>query len=104
MSTKVQTSYIKDLATLKTKDFKEVKELLVASNVVGTDANTVLDADTVDAMCNAMTDFQASKFIDALIATKAPDRSRVYAPKRVANTVSLLDGIKDTISGWDFST
>lgn len=104
MSTKVQTSYIKDLATLKTKDFKEVKELLVAANVVGTDANTVLDADTVDAMCNAMTDYQASKFIDALIATKTPDRSRVYAPKRVANTVSLLDGIKDTISGWDFST
>jgi predicted nucleotidyltransferase len=104
MSTPVQTSYIKDLATLKTKDFKEVKELVVSAQVVGTDATTVLQAETVDAMCDAMTDFQASKFIDALIATKTPDRSRVYAQKRVDNTVATLDSIKSTISNWDFST
>lgn len=104
MSTKVQTSYIKDLATLKTKDFKEVRELVVAQNVVGPDAQLVLQAETVDAMCDAMTDYQASKFIDALIATKTPDRSRAYAQKRVDSTVNMLDGIKNTISGWDFNT
>lgn len=104
MSTPVQTSYIKDLATLKTKEFKEVKELVVSNNIVGADADTVLNAETVDAMCNAMTDYQASQFITALIANKPPDRSQVYSPKRVQNTVDLLDSVKDTISKWDFST
>lgn len=102
MSTPNQSSYINDLTVIKTKEFKEVKELVVAAGVVGSDASTVLDAQTVNEMVDAMTDAQASKFIDALIATKTPDRSRVYAQKRVQQTVDALDSIKQTIAGWTF--
>ena len=102
MSTQSQADYIRDLAVVKTKEFKEVKELVVSKGIVGTDANTVLQAETIDAMTAAMTDFQASQFIDALIATKAPDRARSYSQKRVQKTIDALDGIKNTISGWNF--
>ena len=102
MSTQTQSEYIRDLAVLKTKEFKEVKELVVANQVVGPDASIVLSANTIDEMTNAMTDQQASKFIDALIATQPPARARAYSQKRVEKTVAALDGIKKTIAGWTF--
>lgn len=102
MSTPTQSEYIRDLAVLKTKEFKEVKELVVANQIVGLEATIVLGANTIDEMTNAMTDQQASKFIDALIATQSPVRSRAYSQKRVEKTVAALDGIKKTIAGWTF--
>lgn len=103
MATPTQTSYINDLAVLKTKEFKEVKELLVAQNIVAADSATVLNSGTIADICNALTDQQASKLIDALLATKAPARSTTYAQARVQKTVDALDGIKKTVAGWSFN-
>lgn len=102
MSTKNQSEYINDLAVLKTKEFKEVKELVVANQIVGPDAKLVMDANTINEMTDLMTDQQASAFIDALIATPAPARARAYSQKRVQKTIDALDGIKSTIAGWTF--
>lgn len=103
MATPTQTSYITDLAVRKTKEFKEVKELLVAQNIVAPNSSTVLDAGTIADVCNALTDLQASKLIDALLAAKEPARSTSYAQARVQKTVAALDGIKNTIGGWGFN-
>lgn len=102
MATQTQSEYISDLAVLKTKEFKEVKELVVKYEIVGPDAETVLNALTINEMTNAMTDEQASKFIDVLIATQEPTRSTSYSTKRVQKTVDLLDDIKTTITNWSF--
>lgn len=102
MSTPNQSEYITDLAVKKTKEFKEVKELLISSGIVADSAETVGQAQTLAEITNALTDQQASQFIDALIATKAPERSRVYAQKRVDRTIKTLDSIKSTIDGWRF--
>lgn len=102
MATPTQTSYITDLAVRKTKEFKEVKELLVAQNIVSADSQTVMAAGTINDICNAITDQQASKLIDALLAAKEPARSTAYAQARVQKTVDALDGIKSTIAGWSF--
>ena len=103
MATDNQRSYIEDLAVLKTKEFKEVKELLVSTGIVADSASTVSEAQSLAEITHALTDKQASSFIDALIASKAPVRSRVYSPKRVEQTISALGSIKDTIAGWDFN-
>lgn len=102
MSTPNQSDYIRDLAVLKTKEFKEVKELVVANKIVGDDATIVLNANTVNEMTDAMTDQQASAFIDALISTEAPNRARQYSQKRVQKTIDTLDDIKKTVAGWTF--
>jgi hypothetical protein len=102
MATPNQRDYIADLAVMKTKEFKEVKELLIASNIVADGAKTVGQADTLAEITNALSNHQASKFIDALIAAKEPARSRVYAQKRVEQTAALLDTIKTKVSGWNF--
>lgn len=103
MATQQQSDYIADLAVLKTKDFKEVKELVVSAGIVSADATTVTGAESIAAITNALTDFQASRLIDALIATKAPERSRVYTQTRVKKTIAGLDDIKKTIAGWGFN-
>lgn len=102
MSTPNQTSYITDLAVLKTKELKEVKELLISQGIVSEDTTIVQDADTLKAITDAITDKQASALIDALLAKETPVRSRAYSDKRVQRTVNALDNIKKTIQGWNF--
>ena len=102
MSTPAQISYISDLTVKKTKEFKEVKELIIARNIAGGDSQTVANATTIAEICNAMTDLQASQLIDALIATKEPNRAKQYAQTRVKKTVAALDSIKATVAAWKF--
>lgn len=102
MSTPTQSKYIEDLAVLKTKEFKEVKELLVASGIVTEQAELVNNAQSLAEITHALTDLQASRFIDVLINTKPPARERVYSQKRVEKTVKILDDIKKTVSDWKF--
>ena len=75
---------------------------MVANKIVGDDATIVLNANTVNEMTDAMTDQQASAFIDALISTEAPNRARQYSQKRVQKTIDTLDDIKKTVAGWTF--
>lgn len=102
MASPSQTKYIQDLAVIKTKEFKEVKELLFANQIVDAGSDTVALATTLADICNALTDLQASKLIDVLVAAKEPARSKVYAPKRVHSTVAGLDGIIATVDDWGF--
>lgn len=102
MSTPTQSKYISDLAVLKTKEFKEVKELLLSTGIVSENAEIVKTAGTIAEITHALTDLQASKFIDVLVSTKEPSRSRTYSPKRFDRTIALLDDIKVTIDSWDF--
>ena len=104
MASETQSKYIADLAVKKTKEFKEVKELLVASGIVGDQAETVKQADTIAAITNALTDLQASQFIDLLIKTKEPERGTAYSKKRIAGVTAILDDIKKEIDDWDFPT
>lgn len=102
MATETQSKYISDLAVAKTKEFKEVKELLIASGIVSDSADTVKTASTIAEITAALTDLQASKFIDLLIGTKEPARSRVYSKRRVEGAAAALDDIKATIDDWGF--
>jgi hypothetical protein len=102
MATEIQSKYIADLAVLKTKEFKEVKELLLANSIVGDNAEIVKGAQSIAEITHALTDAQASTFINVLIATKEPARSRVYSKRRVEGTITILDDIKATIAGWKF--
>ena len=103
MATQDQSKYIADLVVVKTKEFKEVKELLIANEIIGADAETVKTAQSIAEITGALDDKQASSFIDVLIATKEPTRSTEYSKKRVVATVGVLDDIKATIDSWDFS-
>lgn len=102
MSSQDQSKYIADLVVLKTKEFKEVKELLSANDIISADATLVKTAQSIDEITHALTDQQASKFIDVLIATKEPARGRVYSKKRIEQASGLVDDIKSTIAGWKF--
>lgn len=102
MATENQSKYIADLVVVKTKEFKEVKELLLSTDIVGDNAETIKSAQSIAEITHALDDAQASKFIDTLIATKPPARGRVYSDRRVEKTVSSLDDIKSTIEGWSF--
>lgn len=102
MATETQSNYIADLAVLKTKEFKEVKELLVSSGIVKDTAETVMQAQDLKQITHALTDLQASRFIDVLIQTKPPKRDRTYSEKRIERTVALLDDIKAEIADWGF--
>lgn len=102
MATKDQSKFIADLAVIKTKEFKEVKELLIASGIIGDDAETVQTAQSIAEITNALTDVQASSFIDVLNAAKEPTRSSEYSKRRVVQTVGVLDDIKATIDDWGF--
>jgi hypothetical protein len=102
MSSLDQSKYIADLVVIKTKEFKEVKELLLANEIITADAEIVKTAQSIDEITHALTDQQASKFIDVLVATKEPVRGRVYSKKRVEQASGLVDDIKSTIAGWTF--
>lgn len=102
MASQSQSKYIADLAVLKTKEFKEVKELIEASGIVGESAEIVKDAETIADITAALTDLQASQFIDLLIGTKEPARGRVYSNKRINQAGGELDHIVATINGWGF--
>ncbi|WP_438980201.1 hypothetical protein [Polynucleobacter sp.] len=102
MANEKQSKYISDLAVAKTKEFKEVKELLKANEIIGADATIVDNAQTIAEITGALTDMQASKLIDALIATKAPERGTAYSKKRIDSVTTLLDDIKKDIDAWDF--
>lgn len=102
MSSPTQASYISDLAVLKTKEFKEVKEMLFATGIVKENSEIINSATTLAQITNALTDLQASKLIDALIAVKTPARSRQYATSRVGKAIAILDDIKEIIDGWRF--
>lgn len=102
MATPTQSKYIADLAVLKTKEFKEVKEVLIASGIVTEGAELVKQAGTIAEITHALTDLQASKFIDLLINAKGPARGRVYSKRRIEGAASALEDIKATIDDWDF--
>jgi len=102
MATATQTKYIEDLAVIKTKEFKEVKELLISNEIVKKNSEVVASAGTLAEICNALTEQQASKLIDALIATKEPTRQRVYSQNRTKKTIDALEDIKKTIDAWSF--
>jgi len=104
MASETQSKYIADLAVLKTKEFKEVKELLEASGIVGENAEIVRNAQTILEITGALTDLQASKFIDVLIATKEPKRDTAYSTKRINFATGEIEHIKAIINGWDFGT
>lgn len=102
MASQTQSKYIADLAVKKTKEFKEVKELLKSNEIIGADATIVDNAQTIAEITNALTDLQASKLIDALIATKEPVRGTAYSQKRIEKVTAILDDIKKEIDAWDF--
>jgi hypothetical protein len=103
MATETQSKYIADLAVIKTKEFKEVKELLIANQIIGADAEIVRTAQSMSEIAHALTDQQASQLIDVLNATKTPVRATEYSKRRVEKTVSVLEDITNTIDGWDFN-
>lgn len=102
MSSPSQSKYIADLAVVKTKEFKEVKELLKANEIIGADATIVDNAQTIAEITAALTDLQASKLIDVLVATKEPARGTSYSKKRIEKVTGALDDIKKDIDAWDF--
>lgn len=102
MATQSQSKYIADLVVLKTKEFKEVKELLTSNDIVGADAELVANAQSIDEITHALTEQQASAFIDLLIATKEPVRGRVYSKRRIEGASALVEDIKKTIADWSF--
>lgn len=102
MASESQSKYIADLAVIKTKEFKEVKELLKANEIIGADAHIVENAQTIAEITHALTDLQASKLIEVLIATKEPQRGTSYSKKRIVSVTNILDDIKAEIDAWDF--
>lgn len=102
MATESQSKYIADLVVIKTKEFKEVKELLLSNEIIGADAQLIKDAQSIAEITHALDDGQASKLIDVLIATKEPKRSRAYSERRTNAAITGLENIKETISGWGF--
>lgn len=103
MSSQAQSSFISDLAVAKTKEFKEVKELIISNAIVGEDAHIVENAQSIAEITNALTDLQASKLIDVLSASKEPARATQYSQKRIDKAANLLDDITKTIDNWDFA-
>lgn len=103
MASQSQNKYIADLAILKTKEFKEVKELLIASGIVKENSETVMAAQSLAEITNALTDLQASHFIDVLIAREVPKRERSYSAGRIKKTMAAVEDITRTIDSWDFS-
>ncbi len=102
MASQSQSKYIADLAVIKTKEFKEVKELLIANEIIGADAEIVKTAQTIAQITDALTDLQASKLIDVLIATNEPARDTSYSKKRINKVTAILEDIKKDIDAWDF--
>lgn len=104
MATENQKTYINDLVVLKTKEFKEAKELLLSRGIVSENAEIVKNAQSLTEITGALTDLQASQFIDLLIATAAPKRDTVYSTNRVNKAMEAMDSILEDIDSWDFET
>lgn len=102
MSTPEQSKYIADLVVIKTKEFKEVRELLVSNEIVKADAEIIKTAQSIDEITHALTEAQASRFIDILVSTKEPTRGREYSKRRIEQASALVEDIKSTIDGWTF--
>lgn len=102
MASENQSKYIADLVVIKTKEFKEVKEILIASGIVGDNHEVISVAKGITEITHALTDLQASKFIDLLVAIKNPSRGNTYSTKRIDQTTDLLDDIKGTVGNWGF--
>lgn len=102
MASPNQRSYIKDLAVLKLKEFKEFKEMLYANGIVGVDSEIVKNAKSVDEILDATTDKQASDMITILQAKETPARVRTYTQKRSEEVIKLLDEMKATINDWSY--
>lgn len=102
MASEIQSKYIADLCVKKTKEFKEVKELLIANEIIGADAEIVKNAQTIAEITHALTDLQASKFIDVLVSMRDPERGTAYSKKRIEKITAILDDIKKDIDAWDF--
>lgn len=102
MATQAQSKYIADLAVKKLKEFKEVKELLLSTDIVTDNADIVKSAQSIAEITHALDDLQASKFIEVLVDHKEPKRETTYAQRRVQSTVDTLDSIKSTIADWGF--
>ena len=102
MATDTQRSYIKDLSVQKLKEFKEFKEMLYANEIVEKTAETVANADSIDAILDATTDLQASKMIEALLAKKEPIRTKTYSKNRSLKTIEGLEDIKAKVRSWNF--
>lgn len=102
MATEAQSKYISDLVVIKTKEFKEVKELLISNEIIGDDAELVKNAQSIAEITHALDDGQASRLIDVLNSAKEPARSPVYSERRVNETIKTLDSIKSTIDNWGF--
>lgn len=102
MSTDVQSKYIADLAVLKTKEFKEVKELLLANEIVSDHAELVKNARSIAEITHALTDSQASRLIDVLIAMKEPQRGRAYSTRRIEGATKAVEDIRAKVDNWDF--
>lgn len=102
MASEAQSKYIADLAVKKLKEFKEVKELLLSTDIVTDEADIVKNAESIAEITHALDDLQASKFIDVLVEHKEPARGQAYSQRRVKQTVDALDDIKTTIGDWGF--
>ena len=102
MASEAQSKYIADLAPLKTKEFKEVKEMLLASGIVSEQATLIKQAQSIAEITHALTDLQASQFIDLLIKAKEPARGRAYSARRIEDATKIVNEIKADIAGWDF--
>lgn len=103
MATKEQSKYIADLVVIKTKEFKEVKELLISSGIVSDKAEIVKSAASIAEITHALDDKQASSFIDVLNAAKEPARGTEYSERRINGAIKAVDDIKKTIDNWDFA-
>lgn len=102
MASPNQRSFIKDLAVLKLKEFKEFKEMLYANDIVGVDSETVKNAKSVDEILDATTDLQASRMIETLQTRETPVRARAYSQKRSEEVIKLLEEIKATVNDWSY--
>ena len=103
MATKDQSKYISDLVVIKLKEFKEVKELLISSGIVSDQAELVKAAQSIAEITHALTDEQASAFIDILNAAKEPARGTQYSERRINGAIKAVDDIKKTIDNWGFN-
>jgi len=104
MATEAQSKFISDLVVLKTKEFKEVKEMLFSSGIITPEATLVAEAQSIAEITHALDDLQASRFIDLLTSAKEPARGRVYSTKRIEGATAAVESIKRTIDSWDFSS
>lgn len=97
-ATKTQATYINDLVVKKTKEFKEVKELVASLGIGG---ETVANAKSVAEITDAIAPSQATKIIDALTAKAEPKRGQ-FSDRRVERMTKELGEITDIIADWSF--